>query len=455
MRNVILSFALSALFFVGNLTAQPIFTIAGNDTAGYSGDGGMATAAMLFHPIASHYDKLGNLYVTCYDSSVIRKINTSGIISTFAGVGTNGYSGDGGPATAAQFNGPSGFAFDTSGNMYVVDAMNNCVRVIDRFGIIRTYAGTGIAGFSGDGGRADSAQFNHPEGCIMDKAGNLYISDGLNNCVRKINRAGIITTVAGIGGITPGFSGDSGMATAAHLNFPIGLAMSKKGDLYIADVANQRIRMIDSVGIIRTIAGTGSRGFSGDSGAALTAKLNFPYVICTDTSNNLYILDNNNFRIRKVDSHGIITTIAGTGVSGFSGDGGPASACTFANAAGIDVDAAGNIVLCDFDNNVVRRIGTPINGHVGVASIQTQNTSISISPNPARDIFMLDIQNAQVNQLKVQVIDIYGRITQETLLTGNAGKLHADIDVRELPSGVYLIRTLIGYEPMTAKFIKE
>ena len=307
-----------------------INTVAGNNTSGSgsgtSGDGGPATAASLLTPIDVISDNNGNVYLTdgATNNFSIRKVDANGIISRFAGNNTAGFSGDGGPATAAQLNNPWGLAFDPSGNMLISDAVNRVIRKVNTSGIISTIAGIpGSYGFSGDGGQATAAQLGAPAGLCTDAAGNIYFADPGKHVVRKISITGIITTVAGTGG-SSGYSGNGGQATAALLNSPYDVCIDGAGNLYIADKGNHAIRKVNTSGVISTVAGIGGSlngGFTGDGGNATAAKLNNPQSISIDPSGNLYISDYTNNRIRKVNSAGIISTIAGNGQSSVLGDG--------------------------------------------------------------------------------------------------------------------------------------
>jgi len=353
---------ISALFvlFGGVLSpsnADTITTIAGQGgVAGFAGDGGPATAAKFNLPRGIAKDGLGNIYVADTENQRIRKIDNSGIISTVAGTGTAGYNGDGIPATAAQLYGPYCFVFDKTDNILIGDIGNNRVRKISTSGIITTIAGTGTAGYSGDGGPATAAQINWPDNIAFDKAGNIYIADARNSCIRKINASGIISTVAGTCGAA-GYSGDGGTATAAKFSYNTdGIALDSSDNLYIADTKNHRIRKVDTSGIVTTVAGTGTAGYNGDGIAATSAQLNNPYNMRFDSAGNLYIADQFNHRIRKVDTSGIITTFAGNGTQGFSGDGGEATAAQLYHPAGILEDSAGNILIIDFTNNCIRKV---------------------------------------------------------------------------------------------------
>jgi len=346
---------LSAVFCLsvasGSL-AQTISTVAGNGTSGATGDGGAATSAQLGSPKFIIVDNANDWLIADRDNHKIRKVNVSGFISTFAGTGTNGAAGDGGAATSAQLDGPSAVAVDASGNVYISDGNNHKIRKVDTGGNISTFAGTGVGGYSGDGGAATSAQIQSPLGIAIDASGNLYIADNNNHRIRKVDTGGNISTVAGNG--SGGFSGDGGAATSAQLNFPTGVAVDASGNIYIVDQSNHRIRKVDTGGNISTVAGNGSGGFSGDGGAATSAQINSPVGIAVDATGNIYIGDQSNHRIRKVDIRGIMTTIAGTGSNGYNSDGiAPTSAqLNFPNG----VFAKGDyLFVADNGNHRIRR----------------------------------------------------------------------------------------------------
>jgi sugar lactone lactonase YvrE len=275
-------------------------------------------------------------------------------ITTFAGTGAQGFSGDTGQATAAQLRFPQGVAVDGAGNVYVADTQNSRVRRVSPAGVITTLAGTGVAGFSGDTGQASAAQLRSPQGVAADAAGNVYIADTQNDRVRKVDPAGVITTLAGTG--TPGFSGDTGQASLAQLNFPFGVAVDAAGNVYIVDTSNHRVRKVNPAGVITTLAGTGTPGFSGDTGQASLAQLNSPTGVVADSAGNVYIVDRFNQRVRKVDLAGVITTLAGTGVQGFSGDTGQASLAQLRFPFGVAADGAGTVYIADTNNHRVRKV---------------------------------------------------------------------------------------------------
>ena len=286
--------------------------------------------------------------------------NVQNIITAFAGTGTYGSSGDGGAATSAQFANPLGVSADIHGNVFIADNMNNKIRMVNSAGIITTIAGTGFGapyngGSSGDGGAATSAQLYFPSGVSADVHGNLYIADCNNHKIRMVNSTGIITTFAGTG--VAGSSGDGGKATSAQLYAPTAVSADIHGNVYFSDY--YKIRMVNSTGIITTIAGTGTWGSSGDGGRATSAQLNYPQGVSADTHGNVFIADAWNNKIRMVNSVGIITTIAGTETWGASGDGGAATLAQLNSPWGVSADTHGNVFIADAGNNKIRMVFQP------------------------------------------------------------------------------------------------
>ena len=340
-------------------SAGVITTVAGTGETGFSGDGGPAIQAALEEPSGVTVDGAGNLFIADTNNHRIRKVDSAGVITTVAGTGERfggfgTFSGDGGPAIQAALNGPSGVAVDGAGNLFIADRYNHRIRKVDSAGVITTVAGTGEFGFSGDGGPAIQAALNGPSGVAVDGAGNLFIADSDNHRIRKVDSAGVITTVAGTG--ESGFGGDGGPAVEAELYGPSGVAVDGAGNLFIADSDNHRIRKVDSAGVITTVAGTGESGFGGDGDPAIQAALDEPSGVAVDGAGNLFIADNDNHRIRKVDSAGVITTVAGTGETGFSGDGGPAIQAALEEPSGVAVDGAGNLFIADYNNHCIRKV---------------------------------------------------------------------------------------------------
>src|ERR1700691_145596 len=345
----------SALAFAGLMLAEgAINTYAGNDAL-FAGAGKAATAAQIVGPNGMAVDAQGNLYISASGLSMVLKVAANtGVVSIYAGNGLSTGGGDGGLAVGAALDYPAGLAFDAAGNLYIVDAYASNVRKVAPNGIITTVAGDqGAGGFAGDGGPATKALLTNPSGIAVDKSGNLYIADTGNNRIRMVAASsGIISTIAGSS--TTGLTGDGGPAVNATFTLPGGLAIDASGNLYIADQNNWVIRRI-SGGIITTVAGTGKPGYSGDNGQATKAMLGGPQGVAVDASGNLYIADTGNQRIRYVNVSGAITTIAGTGVNGFSGDGGAATAATFSTPVEVAVDASGNVYVADLYNNRIRR----------------------------------------------------------------------------------------------------
>ena len=336
-----------------------ITTVAGSGFGSYGGDNGLAVQAQLARPRGMVLDSNGNLFIADTGNHRIRRVDASGTITTIAGTGEDGYSGDGGLAVEAQLNEPRGVAVDGSGNLYIVDRYNNRIRRIDATGIITTIAGTGRDGYSGDGGPATQARLDSPSSLAVDNAGNLYIADRGNNSIRRVDASGTITRVAGNGSGSWGYSGDGGPAVAAQLGDPNDVVVDSAGNFYIVERANSRIRRVDAAGIITTVAGNGKRGHSGDGGPAVAARLNGPTGVAVDGAGNLYIADQNESRIRRVDARGIITTIAGTGRADYTGDGGPAVEAYLNRPQRVAVDGSGNVYLSDTENHRIRVLTQP------------------------------------------------------------------------------------------------
>jgi sugar lactone lactonase YvrE len=356
---------------------QVIETFSGDGTPGFSGDNGPATGAQLNNPSGVATDSAGNLYIADTANHRIRKVAVgSGNISTVAGTGTAGYSGDNGPASAAELHSPAGIALDSAGNLYVADQGNGVIRKVTASGTITTVAGNNETGFSGDNGPATNATLYKPAGVAVDSAGNLYIADTGNNRIREVNTSGVITTIAGNG--TAGYNGDNGPATSASLNQPSAVLSAGSGILYLADTANQVIRQVGASGTITTVAGNGIAAYTGDGGPATSASLHSPVGLAVDGSGNLYIADSGNNAIRLLSSAGAITTVVGTGVPGFSGDGGPASAAQLDAPRSVAFDTLGNLYVSDQGNNRVRQANTPA-GSVMFPTTQAGKTSAAVT----------------------------------------------------------------------------
>jgi len=371
------------------------------------GDGGPASRADLWHPSGLVFDNAGNLYIAASGNRSIRRVDTNGIITTIAGTGEHGFSGDGGPAVRAQLAWTRDVAVDDNGNVYIADYSNARIRRVDAGGIITTIAGTGEHDYRGDGGPAARAQLRSPEGVAVDRAGNLLIADTNNNRIRRVDARGFITTLVG-GGI----GGDHGPAVQAQLKSPVGVAVDGAGNLLIADGENYRIRRVDSRGIITTIAGTGALGFSGDHVPAVAARISRPFGVALDRAGSVFISDSNNNRIRRVDARGVITTVAGTGKFGYSGDGGPAVQAGLSRPYGVAVDNAGNLYVADQGSNRVRRVNakgiiTTVagNGEWGYSgdngpAVQAQlRRPVGVAADGAGNLFFSDGQNNRIRRV--------------------------------------------------------
>ena len=340
---------------------QDIITIAGNSTTAsgsYSGDEGLAISATLQAPAGVAIDSSGNIYIADTNNNRIRKVTVSnGIISTIVGTGYTSFSGDNGAATSATVFYPYGVSTDTADNIYIADYGHYNIRKVTS-GIITTFAGSNTAGFAGDGGYATNAQLNLPHKVAFDSSGNVYIADYGNNRVRKVDIvSNIISTVAG-STTSHAFSGDGGPATSASFYYIYGIALDSSDNLYIADAGNNRIRMVTNLtGTVSTICGLSTYGWFGDGGLAINAILDFPMGVTIDTDDNIYISDSGNYAIRKITaSDGVIQTIAGNGNSGFSGDNGPATAAKLYYPYSTTTDAINNVYIADTYNNRIRKI---------------------------------------------------------------------------------------------------
>lgn len=368
--------------------AGDISTVAGSGIAGCSGDGGPATSAQLTNPQGMAVDSAGNVYIADWGCNVVRRIDaTTGVITTVAGNGGPGYTGDGGLATSAQVGGPGDVALDSAGNLYISmigeGQPGHVVRRVDAVtGIITTVAGTGTPGDGGDGGPAASALLLGPFGIDVDSAGNLYIADAGSNRIRRVDAAsGIITTVAGNG--IRGFTGDGVPATNTALNSPFDVLVNPNGNLYIADGDNCRVRRVDAVtGIITTVVGGNGCSNAGQEGVATAVAIGRPWLMDMDAAGNLFWGEADSHRVRKLDlATGMTTIVAGTGVRGSSGDGGPATSAQLNEPIGVALNQAGDLFVAESafsppGGHRVRKVeaaGAPV-------TTSTTSTSTTLAP---------------------------------------------------------------------------
>ncbi len=447
-RYLVFPVLLFFIFAQCNVHAQNgiITTIAGlPDTAGYSGDGGLAIDAELNLPQGISVDRYGNLYISDTEDGLIRKVNSSGIINVIAGNKTFGwgYSGNGGQATNAELYFPTATIIDHLGNIFIADSYNNVIRQVDTNGIITTIAGNGYeagmgwGAYSGDGGQATDAEFYAPVCIAQDNSNNIYIADCDNGRIRKINTAGIIMTVAG-----GGSGGDSGQATNASLLLPNGIAIDYFGNIFIAESGHEVIRKVNTSGIITTIAGIRFAGYSGDGGQATNAELYDPGSVALDSLGNLYISDCINQVIRKVNTLGIINTVVGNGYKfwmnrtyngGYSGDGGQATNAELSHPCGITLDRFDNIYVADDDNQIIRTV----NNVTGIAELK-QFDRISVFPNPNNGNFVLSL----VNSNEKYSLEIYNILGAKILAKDLPQRQNYNINLAGQPNGIYLYRVL-------------
>ena len=427
MKKIVLLLLVLAPFLS---KGQYMVTIAGNGTFNNSGDGGPASAAELGMPRAVAIDRSGNVYITIISPGArIRKITPAGIISTFAGGDTIGYNGDGIPATAAFLDEPRQVAFDGAGNVYICGGFNHRIHMVNPAGIISTFAGDGTGAYGGDGGPATAAQLNFSNGMDFDAAGNAYISDNFNHMIRKINTSGIISTIAGTG--TAGYSGNGGPATNAMINNPNRI-MVVGTDVYFTEQGNACLRKVNAAGIISTVAGDGFSGYFGDGGPATAAEFNAPAALCKDVLGNIYIADTRNNVIRVINTAGIINTYAGTGIAGFNGDCLLDTLAQLDTAYGVAIDASGSIYIADQFNFRIRKINA-LPCVTGVNDVTADQESITVFPNPATAELTITCP-AKINQVAIS------NIMGQTIYNKAYNTMQVVINVADLPAGVYFAK---------------
>jgi len=386
-NGVLLGEALVAGNATGSLPAfdaGELTTVAGTGNWLYRGDGGPAIDSPIFLPTGVVADAAGNFFLSDSNNNRVRRVDgVTGIITTVAGDGNSGYSGDGGPATQAMISNPAALALDGAGNLYFVDSGNHAVRRVDAVtGIITSVAGTpGVQGYSGDGGPATAARLSFPEGLAFDAAGDFFIADTGNAVIRKVTAAGTISTVAGNG--TAGYIGDGMQALASELNQPWNLAVAPDGSLYIADLSNNRVRKVAPTGIIATVAGNGTAGYGGDGGPASAAVLKAPAAVVLDPAGDLYIADSGNSLVRKIFAAGAeIVSVAGNGGQGYNGDNVPALTAQLYGPYGLSFASNGNLFIADLFNNRIRM--------VSATSLTLQYATIRVSKTSAPQAVPVD-----------------------------------------------------------------
>jgi len=423
--------------------AQIIVTVVGGVTAGFGGDGGPASAGILNSPQGVALDDDGNLYICDMSNNRIRKVSTAGIITTVVGNGSWGYSGDGGLAVDAQIDAALNVATDHKGNIYIADIDNNRIRKVHG-GIISTIAGTGIAGFNGDGIPATAAQLNEPVGITVDDTGSVYISDSYNYRIRKIDTFGFIHTIAGTG--VSGFSSDGSMADTARILRCISLKADHAGNIFFTD--STRIRKINTLGLISTIAGTDILGYGGDGGNAASATVD-PNAIDVDGVGNIYVADGSNQRIRKITTDGYINTIAGNGLGGISGDGGDPLLAKICSPVGIAVKSENDIYFSNQCGASVRKI--TMLGDGVPSPPNSKEGSVRIFPNPANGQFSILITTKAIGNATVVISDLKGTVLDELSIPANEP---VSIESCYNP-GVYIVSVLAGGEHYSERLIIE
>ena len=431
--KTLLTLSLAICSIYGRTQTLVITTCVGKGTTGYSGNGGPADSAQLSAPAMVTFDASGNMYFSDNGNSAVRKVSAAGIITTVAGNDTPGYYGDNGPATSAKLNGPVGVAVDNAGNLYIADQQNNVIRKVNTSGIITTIAGDGTAGFKGEGGRADTAELNIPSDLVIDNHGNLLVSDRYNSVIRKIDLStGIISTIAGIPD-SAGYTGNGGPAMSAKIGDVVGMTIDHSGNLYIAESFPQHIiRKIDTAGIITLFAGDDSATFGGDGIAATATSLSGPGDIVVDDSGNVYFSEPISNVIRKVNTAGILSTYAGDYLTGFAGDNGIPTLAKFNEPLGLAFDNAGSMYITDVYNSRIRKIRT---SGLGVAAAATPENGI-IYPNPCNGTFRIRGMNR--GYIEVTVTNIVGQPTYQLITYCNGGDMQV-VMPGVPPAGVYLV----------------
>lgn len=459
-RKHLLFLLACCLLFANNLKAQRIYTLAGGGTQGYGGDDSVANhlAVKINTPSQIAVDTGGNIIFADKNNSVVRKVNMhTGIITTIAGNGTAGYSGDGAAATAAQLKMPVGVAVDDTGSIFISDWASHTIRLVSTLGMISTWAGADNSpGFAGDNGPATAAKLNHPMYIAIDKGRHLFVADSSNDIIREIFPNDSIVTVAG----TPdsaGYKGDGFAATAAWLYWPTSVAVDTLGNLFIMDSHNNAVRKVNSSGIITSVVGTPNIGYlgwgyTGDGGPATSAQLNNPIDISLDGGGNLFIADIYNDAVRLVTLDGKIKTIAGAHSRGFNGDSNLATNTQFSAITAVRVHN-GILYISDSGNARVRYMSLT---SLGITEQKLANGNISIAPNPNDGSFSISGNTESGGAATLDVIDMSGKavLTEGMETSGGAYKKQLKLD-RNLPPGLYFIKVTSSSGVSVAPFEKR
>ena len=409
--NFILTIA--AVICALHMHAQVITTVAGIGVNGYTGDGGLALDAAIM-PAGLTTDTAGNIYFGDIVHNVVRKIDASGIITTIAGSGIDA---------------PAAVAVDREGNVYISENISNRIKKVSPSGIITTIAGGGAGRDLTHEAVAAHVSIWSPDGIAVDSEGTIYFAESFNHCISKVTKDGIISTIAGTG--SGGYNGDDIPATDAQLNYPMGIALDGGGNIYVADKGNERIRKVTPGGKIITVAGCSSSGYNGDNIPATIAQLNYARDVAIDKEGNIYIADEVNQRIRKVDGAGIITTVAGTGTVGYSGDGGPAVDAQLNNPGCIAVNSFGNLYIADISNGRIRRVRYSLSVKDAAETI----SAIDVYPNPSNGRFILSVASIAVQHARITITNVLGEQVYEGVCSPGKDK---EIDLSTAP-GLYLL----------------
>lgn len=425
MKKTLLTITLLATTLLNQ--AQVVTTIAG--TGGAGSNDATGTAASFNYPMGVCQDATGNLYVADYGNNKIRKITSTGVVTTFAGDGTSGSTDATG--TAASFKGPQAICTDAAGNLYVTDTDNHKIRKITSTGVVTTFAGSGVMGSANGTGTA--ASFSNPAGVCADASGNIYVAEYGSNKIRKITPAGVVTTFAGNGTATS----VDGTGTAASFNRPVGICINATGDFYIAEHDACNIRKITSAGVVTTLAGNGAVGSTDATGTAASFK--YPTGVCTDAAGNVYVADQGNHKIRKITPAGVVSTYAGSGTAGFMD--GTGTAASFYNPRGMCIDGTGSLYIAGYFDQKIRKIDAT---STNIADIKNTNNDVKVFPNPTSSILNIEVKG----QTQITVVNVLG----DVVLSETINDLNK-IDVSNLTSGVYFVQD--SKSGKAIKFIKE